>query len=225
MDARMSAELTKRVKGTCVSFTKAAPDRRERLRQGAAALLRRVHIQHPYKISSTVVFRLLSHQPLFRIAILMFQQEFARRLVARPGSALWSRLSANVQLYANLDHLRDVKRNTLRPALQVESSVVRLVPRDPPPPVKFEEFDGLTRVIFSRKYKTVRGIFLHSGVISMLESNWRVWCSVNEASHDHATWNSITNLIQTTPDSPPRFPAMSRGHTFVGIAIPLWNLA
>jgi 18S rRNA (adenine1779-N6/adenine1780-N6)-dimethyltransferase len=99
----------------------------------------------PYKISSTVVFRLLSHRPLFRIAILMFQQEFARRLVAQPGSPLWSRLSANVQLYAKVDHIRDVKRNNFRPAPQVESSVVRLVPRDPPPPVQFEEYDGLTR--------------------------------------------------------------------------------
>lgn len=52
----------------------------------------------PYQISSPLVFKLLSHRPLFRVAILMFQREFALRLVARPGSALWSRLSANVQV-------------------------------------------------------------------------------------------------------------------------------
>lgn len=51
----------------------------------------------PYQISSPLVFRLLSHRPLFRVAILMFQREFALRLVARPGTSLWSRLSANVQ--------------------------------------------------------------------------------------------------------------------------------
>ncbi len=52
----------------------------------------------PYQISSPLIFKLLSHRPLFRVAILMFQREFALRLVARPGSALWSRLSANVQV-------------------------------------------------------------------------------------------------------------------------------
>jgi len=52
----------------------------------------------PYQISSPLVFRLLSHRPLFRVAILMFQREFALRLVARPGTDLWSRLSANVQV-------------------------------------------------------------------------------------------------------------------------------
>lgn len=131
----------------------------------------------PYQISSTIVFRLLSHRPLFRVAILMFQQEFAMRLVAQPGSALWSRLSANVQLYAKVDHVRHVGKNNFRPPPQVESSVVRLVPLDPPPPVKFEEFDGLTRIIFSRKNKTIHGNFTSKGVMKMLESNWRTWCS------------------------------------------------
>lgn len=52
----------------------------------------------PYQISSPLVFRLLSHRPLFRVAILMFQREFAMRLVAKPSTPLWSRLSANVQV-------------------------------------------------------------------------------------------------------------------------------
>ena len=52
----------------------------------------------PYQISSPLVFRLLSHRPLFRVAILMFQREFALRLIAKPSTPLWSRLSANVQV-------------------------------------------------------------------------------------------------------------------------------
>lgn len=131
----------------------------------------------PYQISSPLIFRLLSHRPLFRTAILMFQREFALRLVAQPGSALWSRLSANVQLYAKVDHIMSVGRNNFRPPPNVESAVVRLVPLDPPPPVRFEEFDGLTRVIFSRRNKTVHASFQAKGVTEMLEKNWRTWCS------------------------------------------------
>ena len=104
----------------------------------------------PYQISSPLVFRLLSHRPLFRVAILMFQREFALRLTAQPGSALWSRLSANVQLYAKVDHVMNVGKNNFRPPPDVESSVVRIVPLDPPPPVRFEEVDGLTRILFTR---------------------------------------------------------------------------
>jgi 18S rRNA (adenine1779-N6/adenine1780-N6)-dimethyltransferase len=131
----------------------------------------------PYQISSPLVFRLLSHRPLFRVAILMFQREFAMRLVAQPGSALWSRLSANVQLYAKVDYVMSVGKNNFRPPPNVESSVVRLVPLDPPPPVRFEEFDGLTRIIFSRRNKTVHASFQAKGVTEMLEKNWRTWCS------------------------------------------------
>lgn len=111
----------------------------------------------------------------------MFQREFAQRLVARPGTNLWSRLSANVQLYAKVDTIRQVDRNNFRPPPQVDSSVIRLVPLDPPPPVKFEEFDGLTRILFSRRNKTVRSSFFGAkGVVEMLEKNYRTWCSETE---------------------------------------------
>ena len=163
----------------------------------------------PYQISSPLVFKLLSHRPLFRVAILMFQREFALRLVARPGSNLWSRLSANVQvsipnhlikwtkliiigfeykLYAKVDSVINVSRNDFRPPPQVESSVIRLAPLDPPPPVKFEEFDGMNRIIFSRPNKTVRGNIQAKGVMKMLEQNRRTWMSAQEMVH-------ITHLL------------------------------
>jgi len=74
----------------------------------------------------------------------------------------------------------NVGKNNFRPAPMVESSVVRVVPRDPPPPVKFEEFDGLNRVLFSRRNKTVHGNFMAKGVVGMLEKNWRTWCVEND---------------------------------------------
>ena len=61
--------------------------------------------------------------------------------------------------------------------LQVESSVVRLEPRNPPPPVNFQEWDGLTRVCFVRKNKTLNAAFTSTGVLLMMEKNYRVQCS------------------------------------------------
>lgn len=62
----------------------------------------------PYQISSPLVFKLLLHRPFFRCAILMFQQEFAQRLVAKPGDKLYCRLSVNTQLLARCDMLMKV---------------------------------------------------------------------------------------------------------------------
>lgn len=102
------------------------------------------------------------------------------RLVARPGDSLWNRLSVNVQLYAKVDHVMKVGRNNFRPPPLVESSVVRISPIDPPPPVAFAEFDGLTRILFSRKNKIVRSNFQSKGVEQMLEANYKAWLAQEE---------------------------------------------
>lgn len=175
MDPRMAAELTKRVQGK--------PEQRKLsivIGDFVKAELPFFDVcisNTPYQISSPLIFKLLSCRPLPRVCILMFQREFAMRLVANPGSNLWSRLSANVQLFAQVNLVMNVGKNSFRPAPMVDSSVVRVVPRDPPPPIRFEEFDGLTRIVFSRRNKTIHGNFMAKGVVEMLEKNWRTWCA------------------------------------------------
>jgi len=128
----------------------------------------------PYQISSPLVFKLLLHRPFFRCAVLMFQREFAQRLVAQPGDKLYCRLSINTQLLARVDHLMKVGKNNFRPPPKVESSVVRIEPRNPPPPINFKEWDGLTRICFVRKNKTLGAAFGQNGVLLVMEKNYKV---------------------------------------------------
>ncbi|KAM3967822.1 putative dimethyladenosine transferase [Aphomia sociella] len=133
----------------------------------------------PYQISSPLVFKLLLHRPFFRCAVLMFQKEFAQRLVAKPGDKLYCRLSINTQLLARVDMLMKVGKNNFRPPPKVESSVVRIEPRNPPPPINFVEWDGLTRIAFVRKNKTLAAAFKHATTMAVIEKNYRVHCSLN----------------------------------------------
>ena len=56
--------------------------------------------------------------------------------------------------------------------------MVRIVPLNPPPPIKFEEFDGLTRIVFSRRNKVLRACFFNArGVLEMMEANWKTYCA------------------------------------------------
>ena len=105
----------------------------------------------------------------------MFQREFAMRLVARPGSELYCRLSVNVQLLARVDHLIKVSRNSFKPPPKVESSVVRIEPKYPPPAINFVEWDGLVRLCFMRKNKTLSAIFRIKHVINMLHENFKIY--------------------------------------------------
>jgi 18S rRNA (adenine1779-N6/adenine1780-N6)-dimethyltransferase len=59
------------------------------------------------------------------------------RLVAQPGSDLYCRLSVNVQLLAKVDHLMKVSKNNFKPPPKVESSVVRIEPKNPVPVIDY----------------------------------------------------------------------------------------
>uniref|UniRef100_A0AAG5CT23 rRNA adenine N(6)-methyltransferase n=1 Tax=Anopheles atroparvus TaxID=41427 RepID=A0AAG5CT23_ANOAO len=132
----------------------------------------------PYQISSPFVFKLLLHRPFFRCAVLMFQREFAQRLVAKPGDKLYCRLSVNTQLLARVDMLMKVGKNNFKPPPKVESSVVRIEPRNPPPPINYTEWDGLTRIAFLRKNKTLAAAFKQTTVLAALEDNYKLHCSL-----------------------------------------------
>jgi len=153
----------------------------------------------PYQISSPLVFKLLLHRPFFRCAVLMFQREFAQRLVAQPGDKLYCRLSINTQLLARVDHLMKVGKNNFRPPPKVESSVVRIEPRNPPPPINFSEWDGLTRICFVRKNKTLGAAFTSTGVLLMMEKNYKVQCSVQgkEVPEDFSIREEVDKVLDS----------------------------
>jgi 18S rRNA (adenine1779-N6/adenine1780-N6)-dimethyltransferase len=66
-----------------------------------------------------------------------------------------------------VSHLLKVGRNNFRPPPKVDSSVVRIEPRHPPPPIPLLEWDGLIRLAFGRKNKTLGGAFRTSRTLQV----------------------------------------------------------
>uniref|UniRef100_A0A3P9CL57 rRNA adenine N(6)-methyltransferase n=1 Tax=Maylandia zebra TaxID=106582 RepID=A0A3P9CL57_9CICH len=145
-----------------------------------------------------------------RCAVLMFQREFAMRLVAKPGDKLYCRLSINTQLLARVDHLMKVGKNNFRPPPKVESSVVRIEPKNPPPPVNFQEWDGLVRIAFVRKNKTLNAAFKSAAVEQMLEKNYRIHCSLHNTviPADFSISKKIESVLQEADFSEKRARSM-----------------
>ncbi len=115
----------------------------------------------PYSISSPVTFKLLSHK--FDVAILMYQYEFAKRLVALPGNKDYSRLSIAVQYYAQVEILEKVPRSVFSRPPKVSSAIVRLIPRPPPYKVKdVELFMKFITAAFSQRRKKLRNAILNN---------------------------------------------------------------
>ncbi|KAL8303302.1 hypothetical protein RB597_005124 [Gaeumannomyces tritici] len=187
LDPRMGAELTKRVQGR--------PEQRKLeviLGDVIKAELPPFDVlisNTPYQISSPLVFKVLALPNPPRCAVLMFQREFASRLTAQPGDSLYSRLSVNVQLFSKVTHIMKVGKGNFKPPPQVESSVVRIEPKTgrERPQVSWDEWDGMLRVCFNRKNKTLHASFLGvKEVLAMAERNYKVWCTMNGVAVDES---------------------------------------
>ncbi len=108
----------------------------------------------PYRISSPITFKLLDHP--FDRAVLMFQREFAERLVARPGTKAYSRLTVNAAHRAAGEILERVPRSAFHPQPKVDSAVVRLVRRPPAYRVADEDtFHAVVDACFAHRRKTI----------------------------------------------------------------------
>jgi len=57
--------------------------------------------------------------------------------------------------------------------------VVRIIIKNPPPPINFVEWDGLIRLLFNRKHKTLRAILCTKSTLAVLEENFKTNLSIN----------------------------------------------
>jgi 18S rRNA (adenine1779-N6/adenine1780-N6)-dimethyltransferase len=88
-------------------------------------------------------------------------------------------MQVNTQLLAKVENLLKVGRGNFRPPPKVDSLVVRVELKNPPPPVNFTEWDGLVRILFNRKHKTIRAIMTQKSILGVLEDNMRTNISLN----------------------------------------------
>jgi 18S rRNA (adenine1779-N6/adenine1780-N6)-dimethyltransferase len=72
-----------------------------------------------------------------------------------------------------------VGKANFRPPPKVDSQVVKIEIKNPPPDVNFVEWDGMVRMLFNRKHKTLRAILTAKSVLSVLEDNLNTHNSLN----------------------------------------------
>lgn len=122
----------------------------------------------PYSASSEIAFRLL---PLGKPLVLMFQLEFAERMVAEVGSDEYGRLSVSAQHYADCEIVETVPNTAFDPQPAVDSAIVRLTPQEPAYTVDDEAFFlRFVKAIFTQRRKTVRNAIRNTAHISGLDA-------------------------------------------------------
>ncbi|GAB7009219.1 16S ribosomal RNA methyltransferase A [Halorubrum trueperi] len=132
----------------------------------------------PYGVSSEIAFRLL---PEGRPLVLMFQAEFAERMVASAGESEYGRLSVSAQHYAAVEIVERVPKEAFDPQPAVESAIVRCTPRDPDYAVGDEAlFLRFVKALFTQRRKTVRNAIRNTGHISGLDEPEAVVAAADE---------------------------------------------
>lgn len=112
----------------------------------------------PYQISSPITFKLLKYD--FDFAVLMYQLEFAKRMVALPGNSNYSRLSLMLSYCADVEMLFKVPPEDFYPQPKVSSAVVKLNPNRK---VKMDNsLINVSRALFQHKRKKTRNALLDS---------------------------------------------------------------
>lgn len=112
----------------------------------------------PYNISTPLLFHLANSADAVRDAHFMLQKEVVERMVARPSTPAYGRLSVMLQCRFAMELLFTVPAQAFQPAPKVESAVVRMEPLAKPAVAARDEkqFAQIVTAAFSQRRKTLR---------------------------------------------------------------------
>ena len=115
----------------------------------------------PYNISTPILFHLLAAADSIEDQHFMLQKEVVDRMVARPETSDYGRLSVMLQWRYLMENVLLVSPGSFEPPPRVDSAVVRMVPRDNPQSLDATLLSELVRVAFSQRRKLLRHTLGH----------------------------------------------------------------
>jgi 16S rRNA (adenine1518-N6/adenine1519-N6)-dimethyltransferase len=121
----------------------------------------------PYNIATALLVSWVSVEPWppwYDSAVLMFQREVAERIVAKPGSKTYGRLSVLVQWRCEASIVFDVNASAFVPPPKVTSSVLHIVPRQAPLDCDRKLLETATQAAFGQRRKMLRQSLRSLGV-------------------------------------------------------------
>jgi 16S rRNA (adenine1518-N6/adenine1519-N6)-dimethyltransferase len=110
----------------------------------------------PYNISSPILFHLLDHVEAIEDQHFMLQKEVIDRMVARPATSDYGRLSVMLQWRYAMANVLFVPPQCFDPPPRVDSAVVRMVPHADPAPLDRALLETMVQVAFSQRRKLLR---------------------------------------------------------------------
>jgi 16S rRNA (adenine1518-N6/adenine1519-N6)-dimethyltransferase len=171
----------------------------------------------PYYIASQLLLRFTEYPTPISLALLMLQDEMARRLSAAARTPDYGALTLRVQLHHRVEYLRKIPRTAFFPQPEVTSAMVRLIPRNENETGAIDDqlFHKIVRAGFSQRRKQLRKLLADqvsdwetiAGKISAVPT-----ARAEELSREQ--WIELTNSFAQKDDTvvanepPERFPVV-----------------
>ncbi len=130
----------------------------------------------PYNLTSRIVSRLVDERQRIESAVLMIQDEVARRLAASPGTKEYGAISIRLQIVSDVEKLFIVTPQCFRPRPKVDSRVVRFVFKTREPLGDEVGFVRFVKAAFGMRRKMFRHFVVHSygkRFVDLLEEKYR----------------------------------------------------
>ena len=129
----------------------------------------------PYNIATALLVGWLTAEPWppwYDRLVLMFQREVAERIVAKPGSKTYGRLSVLAGWRAEAKILFEIAPSAFVPPPKVTSSLVQFVPRRAPLPCDRSALERVTAAAFGQRRKMMRASLKSLGLdpVPLLEN-------------------------------------------------------
>ncbi len=121
----------------------------------------------PYSISTPLTFKILKLD--WDLAVLVYQKEFAHRMVGEPGTMNNSRMALKVQYYCDVEIVQELPSSEFYPEPITDSVVVRLRKKDVPE--KGRDFWKIVKAAFHHKRKKVKNSLKDSANFLDLEED------------------------------------------------------
>jgi 16S rRNA (adenine1518-N6/adenine1519-N6)-dimethyltransferase len=110
----------------------------------------------PYYAATPIISRYVRRPGPLTQATFLIQREVAERITAKPSTRDYGYFSVECQLLADCEYLFTVPPGAFQPPPKVDSAVIRLTPRTPPPDFNTEPFLTFVSRSFRQKRKTLR---------------------------------------------------------------------
>ena len=134
----------------------------------------------PYYITTPIIEHIMDSNINLDKLVIMVQKEVADRFLAKSHTKEYGYITVILNYYFDISKVIDVSKYAFNPVPKVESTVLRLIPKDNREDIDFDKYKEFLKNCFSQKRKTLKN--------NLKRYNWEL---VSEILHKHNLNESV----------------------------------